>query len=107
MPEKKEGKVSLLEQARNLAAADRPFAPVQATKTIRINMAELDAFAEKVETQFPNARLHEKAIIGAGKLANGENCVPYALIQTSPNGVLTAYSNGKVVLVGAFAGLEY
>ncbi len=106
MPAKKEGVKSLLDQAKELTVADRPFSPLQPTKTITINIAELEKFAEKAEEQFPLATLHDKAIVGGGRLANGEPCVPYALRQRQPNGVLTVYSNGKVVLIGAFAGLE-
>jgi hypothetical protein len=99
-------KKSLFQQAKALTVADRPFSPLQLTKTIMVNLAELDKFAAIAEKQFPDAVLHEKAIVGGGRMPNGEACVPYALRQKTPNGVLTVYSSGKAVLIGAFATLD-
>jgi len=99
-------KKSLLAQAKALTVADRPFSPLQPTQTIVVAIADLDQIAEKAEKQFPSAVLNEKAIIGAGKLPSGDACVPFALKQKVPNGTMTVYSNGKVVLVGAFTALD-
>jgi hypothetical protein len=99
--------MSLLAQAQDLKVEAKSAGPQQATKVMTIDIDALEAFAGACEAQLPKLSLNENAIKNGGLAPTGDTMVPFAAIQKSPNGSVTVYYNGRVVLAGALTALKW
>lgn len=101
--------MSLFEKAQATEAKARNAGAQQATESVLIDLDQMEAFADALETAFPNLALNTKAIEGQGLAPDGvAKMVPFAAIQKLPvPGSVTVYYNGKCVLAGALVGFEH
>jgi hypothetical protein len=99
--------MSLLAQVQDLKVEAKTMGQQQATKVMTIDIDVLEAFASAREAQFPKLSLNENAIKNGGLAPTGDTMAPFAATQKSPNGSVTVYYNGRIVLAGALTALKW
>lgn len=96
--------MSLFQECKAIQAEGK-LAPAQLVETKVINMDEAETIVEGIAAKFPALKVNRAAIAKSIKAPTGEGgCVVAAANMRHPNGGMTLYYNGKLVLTGALVG---
>ena len=99
--------MSLFDLAKAHAEANPVESKTQLTKSLTIDVDELPAFVEKLESQFDGLELNTKAMDNAGRRpGGGEHDRMVIFAAKCADGQCSVYYSGKVVLTGALVAFK-
>ena len=97
---------SLLKAAQAVVVPEGQAANANPTEKIFVPKERLEEFVGLIETEFPNAVLHERTIAKGGRNAAGDQNVLFAAKQSNPNGMATVWYTGSATLTGEMISLK-